>query len=219
MFDTPRLLFVLVMVKLMGVCLVIEMAIFYFPDSQFILSNGFKQAPINGSRGESIYALDLPRTPQRYVPSRLLPQHFHNIVLAASHRYRVDPNLIWGIMKVESNFNARAVSRKGAKGLMQLMPGTARMHKVHNIYDPSQNLFGGVRHLRLLLDRFNGNIQLALAAYNAGSQAVRKYKRIPPYPETRKYVRRVLKYYQLYQKRGVIAVGRVTPPRMVINKR
>ena len=130
------------------------------------------------------------------------PQSFEQIVRSASNRYGVDPNLVWAVMKVESNFNPEAVSKKGARGLMQLMPATARQHRVDNIHDPSQNIQAGVRHLRLLLNRFQGNLRLGLAAYNAGSRAVERYRNIPPYSETRKYVRRVLKYYDFYRTRG-----------------
>jgi len=108
------------------------------------------------------------------------PQSFEQIVRSASNRYGVDPNLIWAVMKVESNFNPEAVSKKGARGLMQLMPATARQHRVDNIHDPIQNIQGGVRHLRLLLDHFQGNLRLGLAAYNAGTRAVERYRNIPP---------------------------------------
>jgi len=145
--------------------------------------------------------------------SRVLgqPQSFEQIVRSASNRYGVDPNLIWAVMKVESNFNPEAVSKKGARGLMQLMPATARQHRVDNIHDPIQNIQGGVRHLRLLLDRFQGNLKLGLAAYNAGSRAVERYRNIPPYSETRKYVRRVLKYYKFYRTRGPFFAGQIGP--------
>jgi len=121
--------------------------------------------------------------------------------------YDVDPYLVLGMIRVESNFNAHAVSHKGAKGLMQLMPGTARLHKVDNVYDPVQNIYGGVRHFRLLLDRFDGNVQLALAAYNAGAGPVAKYNSIPPYRETRNYVRRVMGYFQVYRNSEMTYLG------------
>jgi soluble lytic murein transglycosylase-like protein len=126
------------------------------------------------------------------------PRKFESIVRSVSNRHGVDPDLVWAVMKAESNFNPRARSRAGARGLMQLMPGTARQHAVADIYDPAQNINGGVRHLQLLLNRFRGNIRLAVAAYNAGARTVARYKGIPPYSETRRYVRRVLSYYQLY---------------------
>jgi soluble lytic murein transglycosylase len=122
----------------------------------------------------------------------------------------VDPDLVWAVIKAESNFNPRAVSRKGARGLMQLMPVTARLLEVDNAYNPTENVNGGVRYLRSLLDRFRGNRRLALAAYNAGAKAVEQYKNVPPYAETREYVRRVLNYYRLYRNNGgVIASDQV----------
>lgn len=140
-----------------------------------------------------------PFRPEALSSSLELRRQFEGIVRSASYRYDVDPYLVLGMIRVESNFNAYAVSHKGAKGLMQLMPGTARLHKVDNVYDPTQNIYGGVRHLRLLLNQFDGNIQLALAAYNAGAGAVAKYNSIPPYRETRNYVQRVMGYYQYYR--------------------
>jgi len=107
----------------------------------------------------------------------------------------VDPALVKAIIRAESNFDQRAVSRKGAQGLMQLMPGTAGRYAVGNTFDPAENIRGGVRHLRSLQDRFPGQLHLAVAAYNAGEAAVLRYKAIPPYAETRQYVARVLRLY------------------------
>jgi len=107
----------------------------------------------------------------------------------------VDPALVKAIIRAESNFDQRAVSRKGAQGLMQLMPGTAGRYSVGNNFDPAENIRGGVRHLRFLQDRFPGQLHLAVAAYNAGEGAVLRYKGIPPYAETRQYVARVLRLY------------------------
>ncbi len=127
-------------------------------------------------------------------------RRFEGIVRSAARKYGVDPYLVLGMMNAESNFNTHAVSRRGARGLMQLMPTTARLHKVRNVYDPAENIFGGVRHLRLLLDRFGGNLLLAIAAYNAGATAVKKYDDVPPYSETRTYVERVLVYSKFYRE-------------------
>jgi len=149
------------------------------------------------------------RDPNRQSRVAGKPQSFEQIVRSASNRYGVDPNLVWAVMKVESNFNPEAVSKKGARGLMQLMPATARQHRVDNIHDPSQNIQAGVRHLRLLLNRFQGNLRLGLAAYNAGTRAVERYSNIPPFSETRKYVRRVLKYYDFYRTRGPFLAGQI----------
>jgi soluble lytic murein transglycosylase-like protein len=110
---------------------------------------------------------------------------------AAAARHHVDPNLVRALVKVESNFNPHARSNKGAMGLMQLMPATARMYDVQNPFDAAQNVDAGVRHLKGLLDNFGGNVSLSLAAYNAGQGAVERNRGIPPYAETRNYVQRI----------------------------
>src|SRR5437867_4520226 len=108
-------------------------------------------------------------------------------------RYDSPPILVAAIVEAESEFNPRAVSRRGAQGLMQLMPGTASSLQVSDTFDPYENIEGGVRHLRGLMDRYHGNLPLVLAAYNAGEQAVRVYGGVPPYRETRRYVSRILR--------------------------
>jgi hypothetical protein len=116
-------------------------------------------------------------------------------IAEVANRYGVPERLVTAVIRAESGFNPRAVSRKGARGLMQLMPATASGLGVRNSFDPYQNIDGGVRHLRGLLDRFPGNLSLAIAAYNAGEKAVLAYRGIPPYPETQDYVVKVLSYY------------------------
>ena len=108
-------------------------------------------------------------------------------------RYDIPPILVAAIVEAESEFNPRAVSRRGARGLMQLMPGTASSLQVSDTFDPYENIEGGVRHLRGLMDRYHGNLPLVLAAYNAGEQAVMAYGGVPPYRETRRYVSRILR--------------------------
>jgi hypothetical protein len=113
----------------------------------------------------------------------------------AAARHNVDPNLVRAVVKVESNFNPNAVSQKGAMGLMQLMPATARQLKVKNPFDPEQNVDAGVRHLKQLLESYGGDVKLSLAAYNAGSGAVARSAGVPHYAETQSYVRRITNLY------------------------
>ena len=121
-----------------------------------------------------------------------------SFIVESGRRNAVDPLLLYAIMHQESTFKARAMSNKGARGLMQLMPGTAIRFGVTSIWDPKQNIEGGSRYVRFLLDTFDGNVELALAGYNAGEGAVMKYgNRIPPYNETQEYVRRISKRYAL----------------------
>jgi len=116
----------------------------------------------------------------------------------AAERYRVNYALVKAVIKTESNFNPQAVSPAGARGLMQLMPATADALGIDDSFHPGENIHGGVRHLRYLLDLFKGDLRLALAAYNAGERVVFRYKGIPPYRETRMYVQRVLRNFQDY---------------------
>ncbi|MFL6229665.1 MAG: lytic transglycosylase domain-containing protein [Pyrinomonadaceae bacterium] len=118
-------------------------------------------------------------------------------IAGSGKRHGVDPVLLYAIMHRESSFKKFAVSNKGARGLMQLMPGTAARFGVQNIFDPAQNIEAGARYVRFLLDRFGGDVRLALAGYNAGEGAVDKYRGVPPYSETQEYVRRIGERYQL----------------------
>jgi len=126
----------------------------------------------------------------------------------------VDPGLVRAIVKAESNFNPRAISRKGAQGLMQLMPDTAGRYAVANSFDPEANIRGGVRYLRFLQDMFPGQLSLALAAYNAGENVVLRYNGIPPYPETREYVRRVLRFYGIPDSAPASTAGKASSRRI-----
>jgi soluble lytic murein transglycosylase-like protein len=125
-------------------------------------------------------------------------EKYDPVIRKAAERYRVDYALVKAVIKAESNFDPLAISRAGAKGLMQLMPGTASALGVNDSFHPDENIEGGVRHLRYLLDLFKGDLRLALAAYNAGENAVLRYNGIPPYQETQTYIQRVLQYLQNY---------------------
>jgi soluble lytic murein transglycosylase-like protein len=120
---------------------------------------------------------------------------FGQFIQSASKRFHVDADLISSVIAIESNFNPKAVSRRNARGLMQLIPGTASHVGVHNIFDPQENIDGGTQYLAELLHRYDNDLILALAAYNAGPQRVQKYGRVPPFPETQSYVRRVKRTY------------------------
>ena len=125
--------------------------------------------------------------------------NYDHLIIKASEKHNVEPALIKAIIKAESNFNHRAVSRKGARGLMQLMPATASSLQVKDSFHPENNIEGGVKYLRYLLNYFNGNLPLALAAYNAGENAVIRHRGIPPYRETQVYVRRVMSYLDKFR--------------------
>lgn len=161
------------------------------------------------------YFTNVPTKPQ-YRPFLLLHRYsralkkkdaieFDHLIAAACKRYDVEFALVKAVIKAESAFNPTAISRAGARGLMQLMPDTAAQHGVADTEDPRSNIEGGVRHLRLLLNRFQGDLALALAAYNAGPETVDRYSGIPPYEETQNYVQRVLQYRESYRQRGAIS--------------
>jgi soluble lytic murein transglycosylase-like protein len=133
---------------------------------------------------------------------------FHPIIIQTSSRHQVDPAIVKAIIMAESGYNPRAISKAGAKGLMQLMPNTAQALGVEDVFNPQQNISGGVRYFKQLLNRFNGDIELALAAYNAGSATVRRYKGVPPFKATQHYIKKVFKYYQLYKNQMTKEVDR-----------
>ncbi|MEJ2690999.1 MAG: transglycosylase SLT domain-containing protein [Deltaproteobacteria bacterium] len=154
------------------------------------------------------HATNVPTDP-RYQPmfgeetsKRSIEKNIHR----AARKYAVDPLLVKAVIQAESRFNHLAVSRKGAKGLMQLMPETIRDMRVRDPFDPAENIAGGTHYLRLMLDAFQGDLSLALAAYNAGPDIVRKLGRIPAFPETQAYVRKVLDTYQKLQNNPSLAL-------------
>ena len=121
------------------------------------------------------------------------------LVIQTASRHQVDPALVKAIIMAESGYNSRAISKNGAIGLMQLMPETAEEFNVKDIFNPKQNIDGGVRYFKQLVSQFSGDLKLALAAYNAGSSSVRQYKGVPPFKETQHYIKKVFEYYQLYK--------------------
>jgi hypothetical protein len=127
------------------------------------------------------------------------PDRYDHVIEKFSEKYGVDSALVKAIIRAESGFNSNAVSHKGARGLMQLMPQTAEQWSVIDVFDPRENIEGGVRHLKHLLDTFGDNLTLSIAAYNAGKDAVIENHSIPPYNETRNFVREVLRYYESYK--------------------
>lgn len=140
---------------------------------------------------------------------------FDQIIRQASQRHGISEGLIKAVMHTESGFNVHARSPVGAQGLMQLMPATARRFNVTNVYDPQENIFGGAQYLSWLLKRFNGNTQLALAAYNAGEGNVDKYGGVPPFRETQDYVRRVTSRYQNLYASGNNTSENLTAPQVI----
>ena len=143
------------------------------------------------------------RVAQLFMPAQADILRYSSIIDAASKTHGVDGALVHAVITAESGYNAAAVSKAGARGLMQLMPDTAARYGVRNIHDPRENINGGVRYLRDLIAMFNGNLELAVAAYNAGENAVIRHgNRIPPYAETVHYVPKVLGFYRKFQRQG-----------------
>ena len=135
-------------------------------------------------------------------PAFFSNSRYDNLIRRAAEHYRVGFGLIKAVIHAESGFNPRAVSRKGALGLMQLMPGTARELGIRDVFDPEQNILGGTRYLKRMLELYNDNLRLSLAAYNAGPAAVDRTGGVPPFPETHDYIRRVLSLMRVYGSAG-----------------
>ena len=183
----------------MFACLSAYGDIYRYEDDEGILH--FTDAPTD--KRFVVYMRDIKKDKKLRTRFRLFnsvnPAEYEPLIKTCSEKYGVSSSLIKAVIHAESGYNPNAVSNKGASGLMQLMPGTAKSLKVVNSLDPKDNVEGGVKYLRFLLDTFHGDVSLALAAYNAGLSKVAKYGGIPPYAETRTYVNRVLSYMQSYQ--------------------
>lgn len=170
---------------------------------------GFLAPPVLGDeiyyRKDANGALVLTNVPdrqdlrayRRHAPLRVTSsgEEYRELITRTAVRHGIHPDLVFAVAAVESNFNAHAVSEKGAQGLMQLMPDTAARFGVVDAFNPAENVLGGVRYMRYLLDMFHGDSRLALAAYNAGENVVLAGHRIPPYPETRRYVEKIMKMF------------------------
>ena len=143
----------------------------------------------------TIAAARTPQPQRKANSSETVPASYHEYINTACEKYGVDPSLVHALVRVESGYNTFALSRKGAMGLMQLMPQTATDMNVKNSFSPQENVEGGVRYLRYLLDRYEGNISLALAAYNSGETSVKRWGTIPPFKETKDYVKKILAIY------------------------
>ena len=152
----------------------------------------------------------LPREGERLSACAGKIEHrFDPLIQKAANRYDVDPALVKAIIKAESGYNPKAISKRGAKGLMQLMPGTAKALGVEDCFNPEHNINGGVKYFKELLGRFNGNVKLSLAAYNAGAGKVRLYGGVPPFKATKYYIEKVFEYYSLYKRTMSGKVGTV----------
>jgi len=189
-------------------------ALYHFEDERGVIH--FTNVPTD-PRFRPLRSSDASKLRSRSVSSSILSTRLlDQLVGEAARQYGVEVGLIKAVIKAESDFDTYAVSRAGAQGLMQLMPATAELLEVEDPFDPAANIFAGVRHLRELLDRFNGNIPLAVAAYNAGALRVEAAGGIPAIEETRQYVQRVLTYYRYYVRRAPAA--RSWPVRRVITE-
>ena len=165
----------------------------------YIDNNGvmhFTNAPTSNEHDYKVYIKERTSISNKFHST----DKFDELISDASRKYDVDSRLLKAMIKAESDFDPRAISRKGAMGLMQIMPENFEMLNLENPFDPWQNIRAGTQYFKKLYERFNGKLALSLAAYNAGPTAVDRYKRIPPYQETEEYVRRVLRYYRTFKQ-------------------
>jgi soluble lytic murein transglycosylase-like protein len=181
---------------LFGIAIAVTMATSAGAETRRVADNAGNRAAVRKAPayGPSAVALAVSRPTRPSSPCE--DDAYTREIAEASARYAVPERLIWAVIRVESGFDHRAVSRKGARGLMQLMPETAAVLGVRDPFDPRQNIHGGTAHLRAMMERFRHDVRLAVAAYNAGEKPVAQYRGIPPYTETRDYVTQVMRFYE-----------------------
>ncbi len=164
-----------------------------------LVSNGNNQMVISHRVLSNMHPVSQTEQHPPSVSGRKAEHLYHMFIIQTANHYQIDPALIKAIIMAESGYNTKATSKRGAKGLMQLMPGTAQSLGVEDIFNPHQNITGGVQYFKRMVNRFNGDVKLALAAYNAGSRNVRNYNGVPPFKATHSYIKKVFKYYQIYK--------------------
>jgi len=195
-----------------------QIAVFVTENGKRVYINAVPPAPPKAAPGKLAAR---PRATATPVQTTKLPsEELDRIVNATAERHRVDPALVRAVIQAESSGQPTAVSRKGAQGLMQLVPSTAERMGVRNTFDPEQNVDGGVKYLRMLLERYNGDLDKALAAYNAGPAAVDRAGGVPNYPETRAYVQKVTDtYFRPGSGRASVVMGTSRPIYRIVDER
>ena len=171
-----------------GLCLMVSADVYRYKDKDGV----WHFTNIQKDTRYTLFIRSKDKKPSQYI------KEYEGIIEQATRRFNMDPLLVKAVIKAESNFDQMAVSRKGAQGLMQLMPTTADEMEVSNPFNPEENIFGGTRYLSLLLKRFKQDKTLAIAAYNAGPEAVETYGGVPPFPETESFVAKVLDFHKQY---------------------
>ena len=185
-------IFSLALIVLFGVVLPVEADIYRYIDENGVMH--FTNVPTSSIQNYKLFIKEKSQITQQYSTKK-----YDALISEASERYVVSFPLLKAIIKAESDFDPHAVSKKGATGLMQIMPENFKPLGIRDPFDPWENINAGARYFKQMYDRFKGKLALSLAAYNAGPTAVDRYKTIPPYEETEEYVRRVMKYYYNYK--------------------
>jgi len=181
-----------VLILLFSAGIVVHADIYRYIDENGVMH--FTNTPTSSTQKFKLFLREKPKINPRYSTKK-----YDDIIAKASQQYGVSFPLLKAIIKAESDFDPQAVSKKGAKGLMQIMPENFKLLGIKDPFDPSQNIHAGARYFKQMYDRFKGKLALSLAAYNAGPKAVDRYQTVPPYEETEEYVKRVLKFYYNYK--------------------